>query len=197
MIFLKIIINMNINIQSAIDVITNSSTSIYTIAGDWTLDRIKEIINTLLQIAKSDLTADDLFEFKLNDPSYYDSERFQNACEEYVRNNILNDEELEKIQELENQKKKLGNPSYSDYSEKARLLRNQRNKIINEIWNISEKYITRDVILKVGEDYEPYDEWYERDYSIIAKQNIEEHKHLANILSNLENLFNIEANYNS
>lgn len=66
-----------IKIQSISDVITNSSTEIYTICTEHTLDRLKEIVNSILKITDSTLTADDLFTFELEEPVdsqdyYYD-----------------------------------------------------------------------------------------------------------------------------
>lgn len=64
-------------IQSFTDVITNSSTEIYTVCTEYTLDRLKDIVNSILKIADSTLTADDLFTFELDKESdeysvYYD-----------------------------------------------------------------------------------------------------------------------------
>lgn len=66
-----------IKIQSVSDVITNSSTEIYTVCTEYTLDRLKDIVNSILKIADSTLTADDLFTFELDEESdeysaYYD-----------------------------------------------------------------------------------------------------------------------------
>lgn len=66
-----------IKIQSVSDVITNSSTEIYTVCTEHTLDRLKDIVNSILKIADSTLTADDLFTFELDKESdkysvYYD-----------------------------------------------------------------------------------------------------------------------------
>lgn len=55
---------MKINIQSVSDVITNSSTEIYTVCTEYTLDRLKDIVNSILKIADSTLTADDLSQKK-------------------------------------------------------------------------------------------------------------------------------------
>lgn len=55
-----------IKIQSVSDVITNSSTEIYTVCTEHTLDRLKDIVNSILKIAGSTLTADDLFTFELD-----------------------------------------------------------------------------------------------------------------------------------
>lgn len=66
-----------IKIQSVSDVITNSSTEIYTVCTEYTLDRLKDIVNSILKITNSTLTADDLFTFELDEEShgyssYYD-----------------------------------------------------------------------------------------------------------------------------
>ena len=63
-----------IKVHSIVDVITNSSTVIYTQADEGTIKSVKELINALLAIGKSELTADDLFEFSLekDDESYSD-----------------------------------------------------------------------------------------------------------------------------
>lgn len=55
-----------IKTQSVSDVITNSSTEIYTVCTEYTLDRLKDIVNSILKIADSTLTADDLFTFELD-----------------------------------------------------------------------------------------------------------------------------------
>ena len=60
---------IKINIQSESDLITNSSTEIYTVCTEYTLDRLKDIVNSILKIADSTLTADDLFTFELDEES--------------------------------------------------------------------------------------------------------------------------------
>lgn len=52
-------------IHSVVDVITNSSTVIYTQATESTIKAFKDLTNALLKIAGSDANADDLFEFSL------------------------------------------------------------------------------------------------------------------------------------
>lgn len=64
--------NYIIKIHSFVDLITNSSSEIFVRANDKTIETIKQLINGLLKMANSELTADDLFEFKLIISSYYD-----------------------------------------------------------------------------------------------------------------------------
>lgn len=52
---------MKFYLQSWSDIITNSSTEIYQEATEYTVSAVKEIINTILKIAGSDKTCDDLF----------------------------------------------------------------------------------------------------------------------------------------
>lgn len=61
------LIGWNIKIQSVSDVITNSSTEIYVEATEYTLNGIKNIVNSILKSVNSEYTADDLFEFSLED----------------------------------------------------------------------------------------------------------------------------------
>jgi hypothetical protein len=53
-----------IPIHSVVDVITNSSSVIYTEATRAAIDTAKSMINEILSIAGSDKTADDLFDFQ-------------------------------------------------------------------------------------------------------------------------------------
>lgn len=54
-----------INIHSLVDVITNSSTVIYTWADEDSPNTLKEMIDEFLKITGSDKTCDDLFEIRL------------------------------------------------------------------------------------------------------------------------------------
>ena len=56
---------LKIKVHSVVDVITNSSTVIYTQATEGTISAIKEMVNALLELGESKLRADDLFEFEL------------------------------------------------------------------------------------------------------------------------------------
>lgn len=56
---------ITIRLHSFADLITNSSTSIYVAADESTIKSIKEIIDNILKIGGSTLTANDLFKFSL------------------------------------------------------------------------------------------------------------------------------------
>ena len=55
---------VDIKIQSLIDVITNSSTSVFTIYSRYNFRDIKELVNAILAI-DGNYTFDDLFDIKL------------------------------------------------------------------------------------------------------------------------------------
>lgn len=57
--------NLDIKIQSVSDVITNSSSEIFTIYRKIDFRTIREIVDELLKLAGSDKTFDDLFELKI------------------------------------------------------------------------------------------------------------------------------------
>jgi len=66
----------------------------------------------------------------------------------------------------------------------------EKNGADEELDNLT----TSEIKSIVNRKYNPY-EYYSRGYKIIPKQNIENHQKLADLLSNLQNLFNIEASY--
>lgn len=51
-----------IRIKSITEVITNSSTEVYTIYEDGGIDRIKELINLMFKMSKLDVTFEDIFD---------------------------------------------------------------------------------------------------------------------------------------
>ena len=54
-----------IKIHSVVDVITNSSTTVYTMAGPSTIKTIKLMVDSILRIAGSDVKAEEMFDFEL------------------------------------------------------------------------------------------------------------------------------------
>ena len=57
-----------IRVHSFVDLITNSSTEIYIRASDKTVTSIKQMIDNILELGKSKLTCDDLFDIELSKP---------------------------------------------------------------------------------------------------------------------------------
>ena len=69
--------SLKISLHSFIDVITNSSTSIYVMADKESVKTVKELINQILKKWGSDKKCDDLFEVNLvHDECYYEREDY-------------------------------------------------------------------------------------------------------------------------
>ena len=64
--------HITVNLHSFVDLITNSSTEIFVEASQSTIDAVKEVVDNLLEVAGSDLKADDLFEFELGEKEGWD-----------------------------------------------------------------------------------------------------------------------------
>ena len=77
--------SIRFSLQSVSDVITNSSTEIYTVwNSEQTEETIKGIVNNLLELGNTDLTFDDLFIFKMHWCGEEDYEDYGfNSVEEY------------------------------------------------------------------------------------------------------------------
>lgn len=67
------------SIHSFIDLISNSSSEIFVVASEKTVKSVKEIINNILAIGKSEYTCDDLFTVEI------DTERFEQDSDSYDR----------------------------------------------------------------------------------------------------------------
>ena len=89
---------MLIVVHSVVDVITNSSTTIYTMADETSIEAIKTLVNLLLEAADSDWKADDLFEFKLEyDQLAVDAWRYTKLYEEGILSETDNWKTQDKI----------------------------------------------------------------------------------------------------
>lgn len=66
-------------ILSITDIITNSSSEVFTIVHPEDVDKIKQVINTILEIAGSDKTSDDLFDIEY----YWDKDELAKYMKEY------------------------------------------------------------------------------------------------------------------
>ena len=77
---------LTINLHSFVDIITNSSTVIYTGVQDNAIDAMKGIINEVLRAAGSEKTSDDLYEISV-------------LSREKIREELLNREDIEEHSE--------------------------------------------------------------------------------------------------
>lgn len=62
-----------IKVHSFIDLITNSSSSVFVQATDKTVQSVKEIIDNILTLGGSELKCDDLFEVSIDKQGLYDN----------------------------------------------------------------------------------------------------------------------------
>lgn len=102
--------NIYIPIHSFVDLITNSSSEVFVSDTEKTVEALKEAVNAILKLAKSDKTCDDLFDTQLCYSNGCDIsrvvERFQDDIEGLNFKNKYTDEEfLSKVE---------GNTNYID-----------------------------------------------------------------------------------
>lgn len=71
---------IKLNVHSFVDVITNSSTEIYIQVGQHTVDFLKRIVDGILKVAKSELTADEMFIFDISD----EEENYNGMSDSYL-----------------------------------------------------------------------------------------------------------------
>ena len=82
---------MKINIQSISDIITNSSTEVFTMYSSSDINTIKNIVNAILAI-NSDLTFDDLFNIEMHISDTVFEYLWQNS--EQIQNEFPNEEDF-------------------------------------------------------------------------------------------------------
>lgn len=155
---------LRIKYHSFIDIITNSSTEIYVSVGDWSVNAVKDLVNGMLKIAKSDKTCDDLFEISVN--NY--------RCEEWI---------LDKI----------GDYYLSDrmtWDEYEVLTDDEKlNKYFQETGETHETMSTK-YYEYIDDDYDSFDE---SSLLVKAKTDDPDVIEVAKILHNLRDIFAIEA----
>jgi len=73
---------LRLSFHSIVDVITNSSSVVYTSCTSSTIEHMKEIVNSILKAGGSDKVADDLYKFKIV-PSENAQERAMNYIDSH------------------------------------------------------------------------------------------------------------------
>ena len=100
-----------IKIKSITDVITNSSTEVFTFADEDSVEKLKRFIDSVLYIAGSDKTCDDLFEIryelKRDVEEYWDPEDYWGDTNEYYESLVKSYCEAKGIPESKFSKDKL------------------------------------------------------------------------------------------
>lgn len=122
-----------VKIQSVSDIITNSSTEVFMVYDDSAFKNIKELVNTILALAGSDQTFDDLFEIKACVNEYFIEE-----YPEYA--NLSEDELLAKAQEIDDESYE-GYPYVNGYEVTAKDVKDAPTaKILSRIDEIFDTY---------------------------------------------------------
>lgn len=170
-------------IQSYVDLITNSSTSVFTWADN--IEGVKEIINAVLKASGSNLTCDDLFEITISynvDLSDTDGYYIE-AAKAVLENN--EDKELSKLVN-----------SYDEVISQSRVDWYKESIIYEAIYNILIKNYGEKTLDEWAEDFntDSYDYKYS-SYYIIKARNSEYEKYADKIASKLGLLFSYDASY--
>ena len=92
-------------IHSFIDLISNSSSEIFVVASEKTVNSVKEIVNNILAIGKSEYTCDDLFTVEIDEARFRkdsdDYERDENKTyKEWLANNDKYSEDYRRVRLL-------------------------------------------------------------------------------------------------
>lgn len=160
-------------IQSYIDLITNSSTSVFQYADN--IKGVKDIINAVLEASGSNLTCDDLF----NIESHYNIGI--DEAEDFYYN--LACEKMENDPKL----KDLVNEYNTGYREDSKILKRIYEYLVKN-YNVE----TLDEYAKECND--DSQDWMYSSYYIIKAKNPENEKY-ERILYNLNNLFDYDVSY--
>jgi hypothetical protein len=169
---------IKLSLHSIIDVITNSSTEIYTFTNSSAIEKSYELLNEILKIADSDKKAEDLFEIYII-PNDWDN--IINYFNKYYEDEFEKCDNLQELKILLDEQDKI-----EEYKERSKF---EKEKIIpflkkDDNWKI--------IFNKIVDDG---DNFYQRETSliIVAKDEL---KSTENIINLFWNLFSQEASYN-
>lgn len=85
----------NLKVQSVSDIITNSSTEVFMVYDENSMNNIKDLVNAILSLSGSNKTFDDLFTYEIN----FDEEYLLEVHPEYKK--YKRDELLQKAYEFD------------------------------------------------------------------------------------------------
>ena len=173
---------MKYAIQSYVDLITNSSTTVFTWANY--PENVKEIINAVLKSAGSELTFDDLFTIKVE----YDID-FSNLDDWYI------DEAKDVIEE---------NPG--EHPDLEKLLKDYESKCSERLWDVAQDihekiyhYMVNNCgSLSLNEFAQAHNnsdpDWFYDSYYVIEAKD-PNNKYNASVLNRINRLFDYDASY--
>lgn len=171
-------------IQSYIDVITNSSTTVFTFADN--IEGVKKIINGVLKVAGSKYTCDDLFDITVE----YDVD-LDDAIDDYYLDKAKEHPELEETvkQYVEECNKKYKEMDLS-------LIQKLGSDIYNFLMNHKEEWDIMS-LYEWAEDYNntnwEFERKYNSYYNIVPKNP--SNSSIATDIYSINNLFSYDASY--
>ena len=163
-------------IKSLTDVITNSSTEVFTIYNDDAIKRIKNLVNSILALSDniSNLTFDDIFDIDYHLDFCYDDEKIDDIAEKLAE---------------------------EGYKEDAAAIKTTV-KTEEDLQNYAKQHNIYDVVIKIMQDIDDYTYDYRMidGISIKPKDNPNVDKEKLNkaviLLNNIDNIFEQYATYN-
>ena len=172
-------------IQSYIDIITNSSTTVFTFADN--IEGVKRIINGVLKASGSEYTCDDLFEIttEWEENAFSDYEEYQiEEAEEHIKENP----ELKKLfAEYEAE-------YHKEYTERDwNFIKNIEKSIMNIVSENSNAWNIVPLDAWVQNCNDGWECKYSSNYVIIPKDP--KNQEAANMISTVNNLFDYDASY--
>lgn len=166
---------MIFKLQSLNDVVTNSSMEVYQEATEYTIEAVKDIINVILKISGSNKTCNDLFTVSIDYEDMYDK-----YFENYIDNLGPGDLDEEYLGVIERVSTKGNNTCKELYQELADM------GLVGDVLRTIEDYTSN------------YDcDWghAETSVSIVPKGECDSKDMVT--LNMINNLFNVNASYNS
>lgn len=165
--------SLTIKAHSIVDVITNSSTVIYTQAKEGSIETVKEIINSLLKLGGSDKTADDLFNIEITSEQLIDEQKDRLAYD---------DDDISMLEKYAGRELEWNDPD--------------RKRLLDELWNkINSGEIEEPSWWERGTSYESDSHQCDTEITVTAKVDDEQAKLAASLLSTLHDLFISEERY--
>lgn len=175
---------MIFKLQSLNDVVTNSSMEVYQEATEYTVEAVKDIINVILKISGSNKTCGDLFTVSIDYDDMYDK-----YFEDYIDNlgpEDLDEEYLGVIAEKISNKRNNRKPDGYYYTYKELYQELVDMGLVGDVLQTIESYTS---------NYDCDWGYAETSVSIVPKGECDPRDVVT--LSMINNLFNVNASYNS
>lgn len=169
---------VNFKLHSLIDVITNSSTQVFVMAGDWTKKAVFELVDQFLKLTDIDKKAEDIFDvgYRLR---YYENEPYVKF---YIAKEIL--------------KQKYVTYPEDEYDINEDSFSSEVNEYFEEFGNIlMERANKQELLFKGSLDVGDFEAYENVDIVIKPKEGYCQFEKISKLLSNLNNIFEYSVSY--